>query len=167
LFKRPSSQNSWQFLGMISNEKPSAIFKLSSQRPTVSSTGAFDSIDMIDADSPSIVAQLGISIEPIETVQAQIEVLKQQQQQQNTMNSSANNSNTNISNTSSNALVVAAKSSDISNLALKLLEHLYNYCASFAITPTSSMNGLMSNIDTSKGEAYVPVKILQEWYGSI
>ncbi len=55
----------WQLLGMISNEKPSAIFKLSLNK----------SIDYLS--DIKVVAQVGISIEPILSVQEQLSSIQQ------------------------------------------------------------------------------------------
>ena len=65
-------------LGMIANEKPSAIFKLGGTKG--SSALARDDSDMsLDSDTTILsgpAAQLGISIEPIDVVMAQVNAMK-------------------------------------------------------------------------------------------
>jgi hypothetical protein len=71
-FIRPSQSNpQWVFLGILTNEKPSAIFKISGNK------NAYKSMDeLMDEDGPfqastsQTVAQIGISIEPIQNVVA-------------------------------------------------------------------------------------------------
>eukprot|EP00124_Ichthyophonus_hoferi_P005066 Ihof_evm3s657 gene=Ihof_evmTU3s657 len=59
--------NVWQFLGIVSNEKPSAIFHISSAKPKdeyiVSSP--FGGVSVLAAP-PVGVAQIGISVEPLQ-----------------------------------------------------------------------------------------------------
>ncbi|KAJ1943967.1 hypothetical protein GGF37_002411, partial [Kickxella alabastrina] len=50
---------SWQMLGALSNDKPSAIFRLKS------------AVDQDSQHMPGVSAELGISIEPIESVEQQ------------------------------------------------------------------------------------------------
>ncbi|KAI8913396.1 C11orf73, partial [Gorgonomyces haynaldii] len=57
-------QTVWSFLGMLSNDKPSAIFKLGGLKELKSS-------DMLTEDEIPKTAQLGISIEPIDQVMQQ------------------------------------------------------------------------------------------------
>ncbi|KAI8325409.1 DUF775-domain-containing protein [Martensiomyces pterosporus] len=61
---------SWQLLGMLSNDKPSSIFRLKS---TLSPDEA--------ANMPGTSAELGISIEPVQAVEQAIMQLHHQQQQ--------------------------------------------------------------------------------------
>jgi hypothetical protein len=58
---RPT-HSQWQQLGYISNDKPSAIFKL---KGTAMPSTAFAT----SHDTESVVAQIGISIEPLENIQ--------------------------------------------------------------------------------------------------
>ena len=71
---------------MISNEKPSAIFKLGGKewfQSHVTSSQQTPTNDLMIDDGvipatniPSITAQLGISVEPLESVIAQVETLR-------------------------------------------------------------------------------------------
>ncbi|KAI9017385.1 hypothetical protein BC832DRAFT_22303 [Gaertneriomyces semiglobifer] len=141
----------WQFLGMISNEKPSAIFKLGGKKVTSAfAAGNEDAMQEETLISPGVAAmapaQLGISIEPVQVVQAQVEVARQAKAQQ-----PAN----------TGALV---KNIDPSAVIAKLLEHFYNHCASFAghiPLGGSALFGLDWNT------TYIPLKALQDWYHSM
>jgi len=67
----PQSQVSWHLLGHISNEKPSAIFKISNlKKTTADQAGAMNNSMLFGA--PPITAthnaQIGISIEPIDVI---------------------------------------------------------------------------------------------------
>ncbi|KAI4521535.1 hypothetical protein EV122DRAFT_266228 [Schizophyllum commune] len=72
----------FQLLGMLSNEKPSAIFRL---RGTFSSTTSHSISSAMSSPSPSpapenpmgadVVAVLGIAIEPLDAIQAQMATL--------------------------------------------------------------------------------------------
>lgn len=66
----------WRLLGCLTNEKPSAIFRLKGlgqQSQQVSGAGMGDA--MATGTTASNVACLGISVEPLETVQAQMATL--------------------------------------------------------------------------------------------
>jgi hypothetical protein len=101
---RPSKTNpQWVFLGILSNEKPSAIFKLGG---TKNQSRSVD--NLMEEDGPfqatsQTIAQIGISIEPIATV-----VSMQTASQAAT----------------SNQLVLRSSVTDSPQLALKLLESI-------------------------------------------
>ncbi|KAJ1563092.1 hypothetical protein HK096_001986, partial [Nowakowskiella sp. JEL0078] len=69
----------WILLGMLSNAKPSAIFKLGGKKTYSSSStaAAFQNIDsdMIEESFSHVTAQLGISIELLDVVSSQISML--------------------------------------------------------------------------------------------
>ncbi|KAJ1553651.1 Coiled-coil domain-containing protein 81, partial [Cladochytrium tenue] len=124
LWPNPDSTPTWQLLGLLSNEKPSAVFKLGGVRRPASST-AFSSTaslisdegGMMDADfdpavnadaSPPITATLGISVEPLAVCQQALDAKK----------AAASAAST----TPAGALVLAGRNSnDVPNMALKLL----------------------------------------------
>ncbi|KAI7898373.1 uncharacterized protein BX663DRAFT_525093 [Cokeromyces recurvatus] len=103
----------WQLLGGLSNEKPSAIFRLKTKESAVN-------IPQI-----STTATLGISIEPIAVVQQELATIQQQQQQPSTT-----------------ALVKpGANVSQVGQIANRVLENLYNYITSFTVQ-TLPMNAI-------------------------
>ncbi|CAN8004187.1 unnamed protein product [Ixodes hexagonus] len=61
----PDAVGNWQYLGFISNEKPSAIFKVSKHKEDAQPQHAFSSHGFCS------VAQLGISVEPLAQIQFQ------------------------------------------------------------------------------------------------
>ncbi|KAG7095563.1 hypothetical protein E1B28_006299 [Marasmius oreades] len=102
----------FQLLGMLSNEKPSAIFRLRGTFSSSTSYSAFDSMDTSTQDSsmsPSVTAMLGISIETLQQIQPQMDALQ--------------------------SVTTVAKPSPASNpilLAEKIVRHLFNYVAGFS-----------------------------------
>lgn len=110
-FLWPSRHPSWKLLGMISNEKPSAIFKLGAKEFIKNASD----MNMDQEDFSGEIIQLGISIEPINVVMAQMDSLKTAQGL-------------------GSALVL--RSNDNTSIALNVLESFYNYCSSFPSIPT-------------------------------
>ncbi|XP_068195149.1 protein Hikeshi [Antennarius striatus] len=70
-FPDPASGPVWQLLGFISNDKPSAIFKISGLKAGVGGTHPFGM--MASSASPS-VAQVGVSVEALDQLAQQIPV---------------------------------------------------------------------------------------------
>ncbi|KAJ3214308.1 hypothetical protein HDU67_001799 [Dinochytrium kinnereticum] len=93
LWPNVNAPPTWQLLGMISNEKPSAVFKLGGRKDAgVLSTSG--DLMMDDGNEPPITASLGISIEPQETVFAAVQSLQQMKAGSNSelvLSSSVNN----------------------------------------------------------------------------
>ncbi|KAJ3030933.1 UNVERIFIED_CONTAM: DNA polymerase delta subunit 4, partial [Siphonaria sp. JEL0065] len=80
LWPNPKAPPTWQLLGLLSNEKPSAVFKLG-QKHSSSGSGGSDSTMMEDShfnlsSEPPITASLGISIEPLESCVRAVEAAK-------------------------------------------------------------------------------------------
>ncbi|KAJ1886949.1 hypothetical protein LPJ66_009373, partial [Kickxella alabastrina] len=69
---------SWQMLGALSNDKPSAIFRLKS------------AVDQDSQHMPGVSAELGISIEPIKSVEQQVQQMQQMRQQTGAANNGGN-----------------------------------------------------------------------------
>ncbi|KAI9202018.1 uncharacterized protein BJ171DRAFT_194391 [Polychytrium aggregatum] len=169
LFWPSETHPHWQLLGMISNEKPSAIFKLGGQKTTSSfssANGVPTAVDapgdvMMDASGPhtqmqsmdtiaapsSITAQLGISIEPIAQVQAQIQTLQ--------LGSHS---------VSMTGVTTNAGSVEVAGIAAKLLDHFYNYCSSFTTNLPSGASVVFSGGWSS---SYIPFKTVQDWYNNV
>jgi len=126
----------WRYLGQINNEKPSAIFKITNLKEiNPNQCSGFFSNQQAVAN----YAQIGISVEPLITLNAQIpEVIKN----------------------GDNQLVLANqvdKRLDPSNLILfatKTAESLFHHVASFA-TQIAGIN-----------EQIVPVSAIESWYNN-
>lgn len=127
---------SWQMLGVLTNDKPSSIFRLKS---AISSTEA--------ANMPSTNAELGISVEPIQEVERQYRQMRQQSS----------------SGDDSGALVPSAIAPSLQNakqFAEKTLQSLYDYALSYATKLDATMGMAGSNASVQ----VLPVKAFEEWY---
>jgi len=111
----PSNPPVWQYLGFISNDKPSTIFRVTKLRSANNNIDTFaSSYNGFSFNQPLVPhhAQIGISIEPLSQIQQMIPDL-----------------GVNPLNTES-----------IQKLASNTAQNLLNYAASFAQTLTSSSN---------------------------
>ncbi|KAL4072164.1 hypothetical protein V8B97DRAFT_1508154 [Scleroderma yunnanense] len=131
-----------QILGMLSNEKPSAIFRLrsafSAPASGMSTPSAFTSA--ASSSTHGITAILGFSIEPLETVVAQMATLPG-----NSINSTLNAA---VASASSS---LARSSIDLNALAEKVARHLFNYVSGFA----------GQNIGP---DSVIPMSVIARWY---
>ncbi|KAJ2614891.1 hypothetical protein H4S08_001493 [Coemansia sp. RSA 1365] len=128
----------WQMLGALSNDKPSAIFRLKS------------TIDPNDANSTNgTIAELGISIEPVQVVEQQVN--------QQAQPGSALTLATSTASPNSTMPLQAAK-----QFAEHALQNLYDYVTSFATQPNASM-GLFGS---GAAVQVLPVKVFDEWYNT-
>ncbi|KAJ2388251.1 hypothetical protein GGI23_006096, partial [Coemansia sp. RSA 2559] len=146
---------SWQLLGALSNDKPSAIFRLKS---TITPEEA------AAARMPGTSAELGISIEPLQVVEQQIQQMQQQQQQQQPSTSASQSLVPFVSTRaegSGNVLgmpVQAAKA-----FAERALQNLFDYAMSFAAQPDAATMGM---IGSNAPVQVLPVKVFNDWYNS-
>ncbi|KAJ0009190.1 hypothetical protein NQD34_016605 [Periophthalmus magnuspinnatus] len=125
-FPDPASGGAvWQLLGFITNDKPSAIFKISGLKPGEGGTHPFGS--MAPAASAT-VAQVGVSVEPLDQLAQQSPV--------------------------SSAAVSSVDS--FLQFTQKMLDSLYNFAASFAVT--------QAQMTPNPSESFVPSSCLLRWY---
>ncbi|XP_042244247.1 protein Hikeshi [Thunnus albacares] len=94
----------WQLLGFITNDKPSAIFKISGLKAGEGGAHPFGS--MASSSSSSSMAQVGVSVEPLQQLVQQIPV--------------------------SGAAVSTVDS--FMQFTQKMLDSLFNFAASFAVS---------------------------------
>ncbi|KAH3762433.1 protein Hikeshi [Pelomyxa schiedti] len=100
----PPDYTKWDFHGFISNDKPSAVFRVSNSSPT--------SGEMVDASQPPTQlppVQLGISVESMTSIQERWQFTQ-----------------------SNNATARSSSVEDSTNMPLKLLENFYNFAMSFS-----------------------------------
>ncbi|KAI9099293.1 hypothetical protein DFS34DRAFT_617070 [Phlyctochytrium arcticum] len=160
LWPRPDVPPQWQLLGMLSNEKPSAIFKLGGSKSSVASlfthTSSSDSMDSMSSTPATLItpavaagipAQLGISVEPIEVVMAQVAQL-----------------GTGTANGAAKPTGALTKISDPGVIAQKLLESLYNHCSSFAGNLPPGATALFG---MDWNSTFIPLKAVQDWFNSM
>nr|CAG8644206.1 14082_t:CDS:2 [Entrophospora candida] len=177
-FLWPGSEGGWKLLGMLSNEKPSAIFRLrgfstskststlapNTNTPTFNpiklignSTTSTDemSMDLNDSTLPTtnqssssepVTATLGIAIEPISVVEAELATLPPS-------NSSNTNSATNSTTIPNFDL--------INQITMNILKNLYNYVTSFATTSIPFGSDAIG-----AGDFFLSLKSFQDWYDS-
>ncbi|XP_033646298.1 protein Hikeshi-like isoform X3 [Asterias rubens] len=100
----PEGEMVWMFLGFITNEKPSAIFKVVGLKKGSSTNNSF--MQSMPVQQPmKTMSQIGISVEPLHVIQHQIPA---ESTQTLTLTSS-------------------------SEFSMKMLENFYNYASSFGI----------------------------------
>jgi len=125
-----------QLLGGLSNDKPSAIFRL---RGSFSSQSTFNhaSFQGVMDSSPAvgdITAILGISVEPLGDIQTQLSSLP-------------------------SVLVKSQAPPDAKVLAEKIVKHLFNYLSSFVAGSGGSSSVLAP-------DSYVQMGVVTKWYES-
>ncbi|XP_071796079.1 protein Hikeshi-like [Asterias amurensis] len=100
----PEGEMVWMFLGYITNEKPSAIFKVVGLKKGSSANNSF--MQSMPVQQPmKTMSQIGISVEPLHVIQHQIPA---ETAQTSTLTS-------------------------FSEFSMKMLENFYNYASSFGI----------------------------------
>ncbi|XP_061675291.1 protein Hikeshi [Syngnathoides biaculeatus] len=118
----------WQLLGFIANDKPSAIFKISGLKAG-QGAGSHHPFGTVAAAAPS-VAQVGVSVEPLEQLAQQTPVSG-----------------------------AAATTADTLRLfTQKMLDSLYNFASSFAVT--------QAQMAPDPSETFVPSSCIVKWYDS-
>ena len=103
----------WQFLGYISNDKPSAIFKITKVKPSDAFLNPFsrELMDTLTASRfPTTNAQIGILVEPL----------------------------TEISQRTPSGDTEASKVESYTEFSQKMLENFFNFASSFTVVPGQS-----------------------------
>lgn len=102
----PSGEVGWHYLGYISNDKPSAIFKIANIKPTMDAQNPFGEAMMDSLRSLSATtALIAVSVEPVGQIAQQ----------------------TPVSNTQASTV------DSFTEFSQKMLENFFNYVSSFAI----------------------------------
>lgn len=103
---------SWQLLGYITNDKPSAIFKISRVKPTDSPLNPFSgSMGALSTSMLTGQALVGISVEPL----------------------------SDIAQKTPSANTEASTVSQFAEFSQKMLENLFNFASSFAVDPRQAV----------------------------
>jgi len=142
-----------QVLGMLSNDKPSAIFRLRSAFSSISAPPSGISTPSAFTSAPSssapgqVTAILGLALEPLEAIAAQLAALPQTQVQ-NAMNITPTP-------TPISSFAPIVKSSDPVVLAEKIAKHMFHYISGFV--PSGTGFG---------PDSTVPMGIIARWYES-
>lgn len=104
---------SWQFLGYISNDKPSAIFKLAKVKPSEMVRNPFSQqlMQTMVSSQSNANAQIGILVEPLMEIGQKTPSLD----------------------------VEASKVAGFTEFSQKMLESFFNYASSFAVNPGQSV----------------------------
>jgi len=130
------SEPVWQFLGIITNDKPSAIFKVSRLKKPAGTAPSqpmgFNQQNHAGGQQVLSVAQVGISVESIETVSSLA--------------------------TAASSATEASSVSSAQEFSQKMVESLFNFTASFAL------NSDEARMRTS--ETFVPFSAIQQWYSN-
>jgi len=125
----PGTGQAWQLLGNISNNKPSAIFRISKLKTADENENMTNSFMQLGAGMPARVnATVGISVEPLVNIEGQTPA----------------------------AQTEAATVSNFMEFSQKMVENLFNYATSFAVSAV--------DMRTRPGETFVPFSSLQQWY---
>lgn len=127
-----------QVLGMLSNEKPSAIFRLRSTFSTpasgMSTPSAFTSA--ASSTTGDVTAILGLAIEPLESVLVQVAALPA-----HAINSTLNSASSSVT-----------RPFDPTILAERIAKHLFNYVSGFV------------GLDNVGPDSLIPVGLVARWY---
>jgi hypothetical protein len=135
----PNNPPSWQFLGSLSNVKPSAIFKIgrtkqmgsgdSGQSVIANRFGGGSGVNNVIANAPK-KAQLGISMEPMSQ----------------------------LAGMTPNAQNEASSAPTFLEFSQKMVENLFNFTSSFAVSA--------AQVQGRPNETFIPFSALQQWYSN-
>lgn len=135
----------------LSNDKPSAIFKLKGVVPSAQPTLSFNGSDAAGSSSS---ANIGISCDPIDVVQAQIATL---QSSSSTAGSGAN----------PGALVsVRNNPNEVLTIALKCAKNFLNYLSSFVEQSAPSGSSLHAILQDPSSQTAL-LGLCERWYKSL
>lgn len=118
----------WQLLGNVTNAKPSAIFRIARLKRINDENQNINNSFAMLGNAARINAMVGISVEPLVDIEGQTPA----------------------------AQTEAANVSTFMEFSQKMLENLFNFASSFAMSA--------SDMRQRPGESYVPLSALQQWY---
>eukprot|EP01104_Vermistella_antarctica_P017928 TRINITY_DN6487_c0_g1_i3.p1 TRINITY_DN6487_c0_g1~~TRINITY_DN6487_c0_g1_i3.p1 ORF type:complete len:219 (+),score=25.40 TRINITY_DN6487_c0_g1_i3:171-827(+) len=146
---------SWSYLGYVANDKPSAMFRLTSATGSRKTTSASSDLSHLvnvamftqAENSQPLTAHLGISLEPFESIQQQIEIQERSLSTLITPDANADSRS------------IATKKAD----ACAMLSNFYNYARSFEVAvpvPSGPFGQAVAN------RLMIPVEVLEKWMKS-
>ncbi|KAG4302314.1 hypothetical protein PCANB_001594 [Pneumocystis canis] len=141
------SGKSFQLLGGLSNKKPSAIFRLKNV-PGSDNTNFGEDVmqDSLEFAQP-VSAVLGISIEPLLSIEQQLLSLSTVQQSQKNLE---------------NSKEISLPAPSIQVIIQKILTNLYNFIIGFVTSQLPHSAQLLGNIQIDN--SYIPLKAFQDWH---
>jgi len=125
-------------LGMLSNEKPSAIFRLRGtfDSNSTATQNVFTSASTIPSAPTTDVAVLGFSIEPLSQIQSQVSSMR-----------------TSTTGTLASGGAIATPAPDPTLLAEKIVKNLFNY-----------VSGFVPGGGSVTENSVVPIGVIAKWY---
>nr|CAB3252831.1 protein Hikeshi [Phallusia mammillata] len=134
-----SAEGGWQLVGHLTNQKPSAIFKISGLQGVKSNDQKMFSHMFPNTDHPH--AQLGISLEPLDQLSQQVPA------------------------TSGSSI---EQGSTFADFASKMLSSFYNYASSFTVSKEEIAGAAMgtgNQFSQSATQTYfLPASVLESWH---
>lgn len=136
----PNAPPTWHYLGYLTNDKPSAIYKLTNltkPKPDSEASQPVPGFGFNYVQSPVIhLAQIGISVEPIDSVLQMVPAIE----------------------------TVASNKTTFAEFINKTIGNLYNYCSSFSRPANEIVSNPFSGDIISGNAQYVPLTTLRNWY---
>lgn len=140
----PNAPPNWNFLGHLTNEKPSAIYKLANittsklrNELAVGGDGSNQASFNYIQDPVMHCAQIGISIEPLANVVQMVPAVE----------------------------TTASNLTSFAEFMNKTVSNLFNYCSSFSRnTSELAGNPFQTTNPATSNTQYVPLSTIQSWY---
>lgn len=127
-----------QYLGCLTNNKPSAIFKISKRKAGEQNENALSTLFAAAVQQRSLsVVQVGLSIESLQQLSAQQSSIEQ---------------------------AATAQLSTFEQFATWMCTNLLNFASSFELRTAEQLGNALANRTLVSNEPLVPLSILQKWY---
>ncbi|QSL66708.1 hypothetical protein MERGE_001092 [Pneumocystis wakefieldiae] len=144
-FQYPGKQ--FQLLGGLSNKKPSAIFRLKNLSDSTNTNPEMEEMQDVSESAQSVTAVLGISIEPLLSVEQQLSSLSMAQQDQKKLQKSVQ---------------VSRPVPPIQVIVQRIVTNLYNFIVGFTTSQLPHGSQLFGNAQIDN--TFIPLKAFQDWH---